>query len=214
MLKRIQITDLNFPIAWKKLEDHYTNKRRLIAIYTKTLLDLPVVSSDSSSQLQSLLNSTTNAISALEQLKWPINHWNDLLVPIIARKLHFKTLRKWETQVSKSADPPTFSQLSQFITEHIDFLGTTSMPNLSKSKTSDQLALILHLPTSVSFVQTHISLLVATPSKPKPQVSEKSWWKKGSYVLIVLGFIQSVIADQTEDISYVTNNTIRFFTKI
>ena len=104
MLKTIQITDLNFPIAWKK-RDHYTNKRRLIAIYTKTLLDLPVVSSDSSSQLQSLLNSTTNAISALEQLKRPINQWDDL-VPIIARKLHFKTLRKWETQVSKSADPP------------------------------------------------------------------------------------------------------------
>ena len=37
MHKTIQITNLNFPIAWKKLEDHYTNKRRLIAIYTDTL---------------------------------------------------------------------------------------------------------------------------------------------------------------------------------
>ena len=137
MLKTIQITDLNFPIARKKLEDHYKNKRRLIAIYTKTLLDLPAVRSDSSSQLQSLFNSTTNAISALEQLKRPINQWDDLLLPIIARKLHFKTLRKWETQVSKSADPPTFSQLSQLVTEHIDFLETTSMPNLSKSNTPE-----------------------------------------------------------------------------
>ena len=107
MLKTIQITNLNFPIAWKKLEDHY--KRRLIAIYTKTLLDLPAVSSDSSSQLQSLLNSTTNAISALKQLKRLIDEWDDLLVPIIARKLHFKTLRELETQVSKSADSLTFS---------------------------------------------------------------------------------------------------------
>ena len=83
MLKTIQITDLNFPIAWKKLEDHYTNRRRLIAIYTKTLLDLPAVYSASPSQLQFLLNTTTNAISALEQLDRPTNQWDDLLVPII-----------------------------------------------------------------------------------------------------------------------------------
>ena len=123
MLKTIQITDLNVPTAWKKLDYHYTNN--LIAIYTKTLLDLPAVSSDSSSQLQSLLHSMTNAISALEQLKRPINQCDDLLVPITARKLHFKTLPEWETQVSKSADPPIFSQLNQFITERIDFLETT-----------------------------------------------------------------------------------------
>ena len=67
---------------------------------------------------------------------------------------------------------------------------------------------MLRLPTSVSFVQTHISLLVAMPSKPKPQMSVKSSWEKGSYVSIVLGFTRSVIADLTEDVSYVINNTI------
>ena len=79
LLKSIQITDLNFSIAWKKLEDHYTNKRRLIAIYTKTLFDLPAIHSESPSQLQSLLNTTANTISALEQLKRPTNQWDDLL---------------------------------------------------------------------------------------------------------------------------------------
>ena len=135
LLKSIQITDLNFPIAWKKLEDHYTNKRRLIAIYTKTLLDLPAICSESSSQLQSLLNTTTNTISLLEQLKRPTNQWDDLFVPIIAHKLDFKTLREWEKQVSKSADRQTFVQLSLFITERIDFLETTSVPKLNKSQT-------------------------------------------------------------------------------
>ena len=126
MLKTTEITDVNFPIAWKKLEDNYTNRRRLIAIYTKPLLDLPAVHSTSLSQLQSLLKTTTNAISALEQLHRPTNQWDDLLVPIISRKLDFKTLREWETQVSKTADPPTSIQLCEFITERIDLLETIS----------------------------------------------------------------------------------------
>ena len=126
------------------MEDHYTNKRRLIAIYTKTLLDLPAVYSESPSHLQSLLNTTTNAISALEQLKRPTNRWDDLLVPIIAHKLDFKTLCEWEKQVSKSADPPTFVQLSLFITERIDFLEITSEPKLSKSKTSENRSISSH----------------------------------------------------------------------
>ena len=145
MLKTIQITDLNFPIAWKQLEDHYSNKRRLIALYTNTLLDLPAVRSDSPAQLQSLLNTSTNAISSLEQLKRPTNQWDDLLVPIIARKFDFKTLREWEKQVSKSADPPTFVQLTKFITERIDFLETTSVTNLNKSKTQENRSINAHV---------------------------------------------------------------------
>ena len=73
---------------------------------------------------------------------------------------------------------------------------------------------MLRLPTSMYFVPTHISLPAATPSKPKPQVNEQSSWKKGSYVIIVLAFTRSVIGDLTEDVSYVTINTIRFFTKM
>ena len=105
---------------------------------------MPAIRSESPSQLQSLLNTTTNAISTLEQLKRPNNQWDDLLVPIIAHKLDFKTLCEWEKQVSKSTDPPTFIQLSLFITERIDFLETTSVHKLSKSKTSENRSISSH----------------------------------------------------------------------
>ena len=58
--------------------------------------------------------------------------------------LILKTLCEWEKQVSKSADPPTFVQLSLFITERIDFLETTSLPKLSKSKTSENRSISSH----------------------------------------------------------------------
>ena len=65
-------------------------------------------------------------------------------MPIIAHKLDFKTLCEWKEQVSESADPPTFVQLSLFIVERIDFLETTSVPKLSKSKTSENRLISSH----------------------------------------------------------------------
>ena len=126
------------------MEDHYTNKRRLIAIYTKTLLDLPAVHSISRCQLQSLLNTTTNAISALEQLMRPTNQWDDLLVLIISRISTSKPYASGKHMSAKTADPPTFTQLSKFITERIDLLETISVPELNKSKTSENRSTSAH----------------------------------------------------------------------
>ena len=64
MLKTIQVLDHNFEIAWTKLDDYYTNKRKLISMYIPNLLDLPSVRWESPSELKSLLNETVNILSA------------------------------------------------------------------------------------------------------------------------------------------------------
>ena len=63
MLKTIQVLDHSFEIAWKKFDDHYTNKRRLISMYIFQLLDIPSVTSESPSELKSLRNGTVNVLS-------------------------------------------------------------------------------------------------------------------------------------------------------
>ena len=65
-------------------------------------------------------------------------------MPIISCKLDFKTLRKWETQVSKTPDPPIFIQLSELITERIDLLETLSVPHFSKSRTTENRSTSVH----------------------------------------------------------------------
>ena len=110
MLKTIQVLNHNFEIAWKKLDDHYTNKRRLISMYVSHFLDIPSVTSESPSELKSLLNGTINILSALEQLKRPVKQWDDLIIPLTIRKFDARTFGEWEITISKSSEPPTFTQ--------------------------------------------------------------------------------------------------------
>ena len=69
------VLDHNFEIAWKKFDDYYTNKRRPISMYVSHLLYILSVTSESPSELESLLNGMVNILSALEQL----NEWLDRL---------------------------------------------------------------------------------------------------------------------------------------
>ena len=124
MHKTIQVLDHNFEIAWKKLDDHYTNKRRLISMYVSHLLGIPSVTSESPSELKSLLNGTVNILSALEQLKRPVKQWDDLIIPLTIRKFDARTFREWETTISKSSEPPTFTQLQEWIQQRVDMLET------------------------------------------------------------------------------------------
>ena len=134
MLKTVQVLDHNFETAWKKLDDHYTNKRRLISMYVSHLLDIPSVTSESPSELKSLLSGTVNILSALEQLKRPVKQWDDLIIPLTIRKFDARTFREWETTISKSSEPPTFTQLQEWIQQRVDMLETITESHGAKGK--------------------------------------------------------------------------------
>ena len=121
MLKtiHIQALDHNFEIARKKLDDNYTNKRKLISMYVSNLLDLPSVASESLSELKSLLNGTINILSALEQLKRPVKQWDDLIIPLIIRKLKARTSRVQAHLISK--DTCVYFSGNHFIMDCNDF---------------------------------------------------------------------------------------------
>ena len=84
-------------------------------MYVSHLLDIPSVTSESPSELKSLLNGTVNILSALEQLKRPVKQWDDLIIPLTIRKFDARTFREWETTIGKSSEPPTFTQLQEWI---------------------------------------------------------------------------------------------------
>ncbi|XP_014211960.1 uncharacterized protein LOC106641895 [Copidosoma floridanum] len=122
MLKTIQLTDANFDVAWKALEDHYTNKRRLVSALVRDLLNLPVITIESASELKALLSGTDNALAVLEQLNRHTDHWDDLIVALTVRKLDTQSFCEWESSICSQTDPPTFAQLDTFIEQRISML--------------------------------------------------------------------------------------------
>jgi len=76
LLKNINITAANFPIAWKLLSDRYSNKRSLLNVHLTNLFTLPRAAQESPVELRRLLDSSSESIEALRNLNRSINEWD------------------------------------------------------------------------------------------------------------------------------------------
>ncbi|GBM18024.1 hypothetical protein AVEN_238412-1 [Araneus ventricosus] len=73
VIQPISISDANFDIAWKLLEDRYSNKRELLNAIIKKLLSQPNIS-ESSSAILNLIDITNECIRSLEVLHYWTRH--------------------------------------------------------------------------------------------------------------------------------------------
>ena len=193
IFRTIKVLDHNFEIAWKKLSDHYTNKCRLISMYVSQLLDIPSVTSETPSELKSLLNGTVNILSALEQLKRPVKQWDDLIIPLTIRKFDALTFCEWETSISKSSDPPTFTRLQEWIQQGVDMLETIAVAKDKKleARISPVQAYLISKDTCAYCSGNH-SILHCNNFK------EKSLSQRKTFVTTYASIYASIVWDSTE----------------
>ena len=67
-LKGIKVTSVNFKVAWEKLVRRYDNKKVRLHAHFESMLNLPVASQKSASQLSKLLDKPDAASKGLEEL--------------------------------------------------------------------------------------------------------------------------------------------------
>ncbi|XP_077280836.1 uncharacterized protein LOC143907758 [Temnothorax americanus] len=118
-LDHLAVTDHNFDVAWKILVSRYDNKRRLITVHLQNLLNLPSVNSETSKDLCNLRDQTNAAIQALKNLDRRVEHWDDLLVFLVAQKLDKSTRKSWELKLGDSIEYPPYNELDQFLDARI-----------------------------------------------------------------------------------------------
>ena len=63
------VTDANYDIAERKLEERYNNKRSIVKAHLAAVLALPAIKRESSVELRKLLESTNEHVQALEALR-------------------------------------------------------------------------------------------------------------------------------------------------
>lgn len=152
-LDHLAVTNKNFDIAWRLLTSRYDNQRRLITNHLLTLLNLPSLTSETSDDLRKLRDQTNRAIQALKNLQRPVEHWDDLLVLLVAQKLDKSTRKAWELKLGDSVEYPTYEELNQFLEARIRAFEAIS-PIKSKDKsqaTSKTKPLASHTAATVQF---------------------------------------------------------------
>ena len=80
IMSSLLVTDANYDIAKRKLEERYNNKRSIVKAHLTAINALPVLKKESSVELQKLLESTNEHVQSLEELMLPVDQCDAILV--------------------------------------------------------------------------------------------------------------------------------------
>ena len=108
------VTDTNYDIAKRKLEERYNNKRSIVKAHLASIHALPAIKKESSIELRKLLESTNEHVRALEALRLPVNHWDAILVYWLLEKLDAESRKQFEL-THPGTDVLTFKELTTFM---------------------------------------------------------------------------------------------------
>jgi len=121
VISSLELSDANYDIAWSILREWYDNKRVIIQTHVSAIFDLPTMTRENAVELRKLSDSATKHLHALQALKCPTTHWNDLLVHLLTSKLDSLTLREWRTSLAGN-ELPSLKQLLDFIAHRCQML--------------------------------------------------------------------------------------------
>ncbi|KAL0867450.1 hypothetical protein ABMA27_008237 [Loxostege sticticalis] len=122
IIKNIDFSGENYKSAWDLLCERFNNNRLLIDNHLQAIFDVEPVLRESSISLRNLVDVTNKNIRPLKTLKQPTEHWNTLLIFILAKKLDITTNRHWEEYRNELSTDPTLAQFCTFVGRKADLL--------------------------------------------------------------------------------------------
>ena len=114
IVSSLLVTDANYDIAKRKLEERYNNKRSIVKAHLAAIHDLPAVKKESSVELRKLLESTNEHVQAIEALMLPVNPWDAILVFWLLEKLDAESRKQFEL-AHPGTVVLTFKELTTFM---------------------------------------------------------------------------------------------------
>ena len=114
IVSSLLVTDANYDMAKRKLEERYNNKRSIVKAHLAANHALPAIKRESRVELRKLLESTNEHVQALDALRLPVNQWDALLVYWLLEKLDAESRKQFEL-AHPGTDVLTFKELTRFM---------------------------------------------------------------------------------------------------
>lgn len=117
LLRHVQVTDANYTQAWDILKGRYGNKRLIVTSLLKRLFNQKKITTQSAGQIKAILDTTTECINNLNNLKIPTDSWDPLIIFLVVQKLDSESHKEWEAHAYKenSEDLPSWAELKKFL---------------------------------------------------------------------------------------------------
>ncbi|XP_075157510.1 uncharacterized protein LOC142230767 [Haematobia irritans] len=137
IVKKSQLTNEGFQMAWNNLKDRYENKRILVNSQLKILFNLASVKSESAQEIKRLQREINNCITSLKLHEVCIDSWDPIFVFLCSTKLPVTTLSLWEQTVKDKTEISKWEDLDNFLTARFQSLETVfDFTNIEAPETS------------------------------------------------------------------------------
>ncbi|XP_073955604.1 uncharacterized protein [Choristoneura fumiferana] len=126
----------NYESAWQLLCSRYDNKRLLVNNHVRELFNVEPMRNESYSSIRHIIDVTNKNLRALSTLDQPTEHWDTLIIHMMAEKLDSVTHRVWEEYRNTLTDPPSLEMFTIFLSNRAVLLETLqeSKGKLNKSE--------------------------------------------------------------------------------
>lgn len=124
-VRSIILSDANYDIAWKSLEDRYENNRELLFSILKRLTNQQALTSSSATSLRSLIDTTKECVRQLEVLAIPTQHWDAFLLYLLFSKIDPSSRELWEQSLPDTTIP-SLSKMYDFLEQRARALAASS----------------------------------------------------------------------------------------
>lgn len=133
VISGFKLSNENYPIVWRLLNDTYDNKVMFIENHLEELFNFPsIVKEDKSESIRQLIQTHTASLKTLNQ---PVDQWNTIIIYLAKRHLDFVERRDWQDHVKDRTceNMPTLEEFAKFLTERSHMLRMLRQDKMSKS---------------------------------------------------------------------------------
>ncbi|KAJ0181817.1 hypothetical protein K1T71_002539 [Dendrolimus kikuchii] len=116
LLRHIPVTSDNYLICWSQLESRYNNKKFLANCILKKLINQKVLTTESSTSVKQLLDTTKECLCGLQNLGVDISSWDIIVIFLVSQKLDPESRKLWEQKVTESAQElPSLTMFEDYL---------------------------------------------------------------------------------------------------
>ncbi|XP_029159050.1 uncharacterized protein LOC114931246 [Nylanderia fulva] len=119
LIRNLPSTEDNLEQAWDMLTTYFENKRLLVRSYLTTFTSLPRMKAFLPDGIRRIFHGVLTTVGALKGIGRPISDCTDLFVHLVVELLDAETGREWESSLGKSAEPPSYDTLREFLQEQL-----------------------------------------------------------------------------------------------
>ncbi|XP_062704584.1 uncharacterized protein LOC134286901 [Aedes albopictus] len=125
VIESIEITSVNYSVAWGLLEKRFDNKKLVVKTYIESLLSIEPMRKECYESLARIIDDFERNLKMIQKMAIDTQGWSVLLAHMLCARLDCATLKQWE-QHHNSTEVPEYEDVLKFLRGHCSILQSLS----------------------------------------------------------------------------------------